>query len=111
MDTTQKARLQVQLQGTRRDGDVSSFGMRGGLSDYHHQAGVGYHCCARAMVHGGQQLRSRAWRCPTPTPTAAADNGGEQHAAPAPGTLPGPLLFLQVRRGATPEKNWARSSL
>ena len=98
-NTTQKPRLQVQE--IRRDGDVS-FGMRGGLSDCHQAAGVGYHCTRAAVVGcaGGHQLRFPAWRCPTPT--AAAD-GGEQHAAPAPDTPPGQLCFLQVRR-RHPEK-------
>ncbi|PVH32457.1 hypothetical protein PAHAL_9G400400 [Panicum hallii] len=104
MRTTQKARLQLQVQRQEgllrghgmRDGDVP-FGMRcGRRSDYHHQAGVGYHC-TRATVDEGQQLRSRAWRCPTPT--AAAADGGEQHAAPAPDTPPGPLCFLQEQGG------------
>jgi hypothetical protein len=114
MRTTQKARLQLQVQRQEgllrghgmRDGDVP-FGMRcGRRSDYHHQAGVGYHC-TRATVDEGQQLRSRAWRCPTPT--AAAADGGEQHAAPAPDTPPGPLCFLQVRR-RHPEKELGQES-
>ncbi|CAL4932036.1 unnamed protein product [Urochloa decumbens] len=90
VETIQKARLQLQLQEGLlrgqgiRDGDVS-FGMRGGLSDH----------CTHAAVHDGpQQLRFRAWQCHTPT--AAAADGGEQH-ADAPNKLSNFLSFFQER--------------
>ncbi|CAN6324698.1 unnamed protein product [Urochloa humidicola] len=63
VETTQEARLQLQL-----------------------QAGVGGYSCTRATVDDGKQLPFRPGRrCPTPT--AAAADGGEQHADAAPSTL------------------------
>ncbi|CAL4915327.1 unnamed protein product [Urochloa decumbens] len=99
VETTEKARLQLQLQLQEgllrsqgiRDGDAS-FGMRGGLSD--HQACVGYHGTRATADDDGQQLRFRAWRCPNPT--APAVDGGEQRSDAAPNTLCFLLQFLSI---------------